>query len=91
MVETPKADARDRDQPEPSWKVILYNDDVQSFDEVEMQLQKATGCSLEAACEITMTAHTKGRAVAYLGDRTDCERVAGVLRQISLQVDLDNY
>ena len=31
------------------WIVILYNDDYHSFDEVILQLQKATGCSLETA------------------------------------------
>ncbi len=77
--------------PKPAlpWNVILYNDDVHTFDEVEWQLQKAIGCSLEVAEHIARTVHTEGRAVAYTGELEDCERVAGILRQIDLLVDVE--
>jgi ATP-dependent Clp protease adaptor protein ClpS len=71
------------------WIVILYNDDYHSPDEVIMQVQKATGCSLEKAVAIMLEAHTTGRAIAYTGTEEECERVAGVLRQIRLQVETD--
>ena len=71
------------------WIVILYNDDYHSFDEVILQLQKATGCSLETAEAIADAAHTTGRAIAYTGTLEECERVAGILRQIRLQVETD--
>lgn len=71
------------------WIVILYNDEYHSVDEVILQVQKATGCSLEEAFVITLTAHEKGRAVAYEGTEEECDRVAGVLRQIRLQVETD--
>jgi ATP-dependent Clp protease adaptor protein ClpS len=71
------------------WKVILYNDDIHSMDEVVFQLQKATGCSLEKAYHVMEEAHTRGRAVCYSGPKDDCEKVGGVLRQIRLQVELD--
>ncbi|HET6382334.1 MAG TPA: ATP-dependent Clp protease adaptor ClpS [Armatimonadota bacterium] len=71
------------------WVVILYNDEYHGIDEVVLQVQKATGCSLEKAVLITFTAHTEGRAICYDGTETECERVAGVLRQIRLQVETD--
>lgn len=71
------------------WVVILYNDDYHGFDEVILQLQKATGCSLEQAVAITAEAHNTGRAIAFTGTHEECERVAGVLRQIRLQVETD--
>ncbi|MDQ2732943.1 MAG: ATP-dependent Clp protease adaptor ClpS [Armatimonadota bacterium] len=71
------------------WIVILYNDDYHGMDEVILQVQKATGCSLEEALVITFTAHEEGRAVAFEGTEEECERVAGVLRQIKLQVETD--
>jgi ATP-dependent Clp protease adaptor protein ClpS len=74
------------DQP---WVVILYNDDIHSFDEVVFQVQKATGFELAAAVTITLAAHLDGRAITYDGTLQDCERVAGVLRQIRLQVETD--
>jgi ATP-dependent Clp protease adaptor protein ClpS len=71
------------------WIVILYNDDYHGFDEVILQVQKATGCSLEKAEAITWEAHHSGRAIAYTGTQEECERVAGVLREIRLQVETD--
>lgn len=71
------------------WVVILYNDDYHSFDEVILQVQKATGCSVEKAAWITMEAHCLGRAIAYTGSREECDRVSTVLKEIRLQVELD--
>ena len=71
--------------------VILYNCDCHSFDEVMLQLQKATGCSSERAMEIAMEAHISGRAIAWTGDSAECERVAAVLKSIRLQVETDSY
>jgi len=70
------------------WDIILYNDDVHSFDEVILQVQKATGVSLQDAFEITMEVHTKGRAICFSGPFDDCERVAIVLREIHLTVEI---
>jgi ATP-dependent Clp protease adaptor protein ClpS len=56
---------------------------------VILQLQKATGCSLEDAEAIAFEAHSTGRAVAYSGTQEECEQVAGILRQIRLQVETD--
>ena len=71
------------------WVVILYNDDWHPYDQVVFQVQKATGCSLDAAEAITYEAHLTGRAIAYNGTQEECERVAGILRQIRLQVETD--
>jgi len=71
------------------WKVILYNDDWHDFDDVVRQVQKATGYPLERAEQITYEAHTKGRAVVYTGTKEKCQEVAAVLREIRLQVEID--
>ncbi len=70
------------------WQVILYNDDIHTFDEVILQLQKATGCSLLEGTRIAMEAHMKGKAVAFKGDFPDCTKVAGILREIGLIVEI---
>jgi len=71
------------------WMVILFNDDYHAFDEVVAQVQKATGCSPGEAFQVTYTAHTNGQAVAHVGDKAECERVAKVLREIELRVELE--
>jgi ATP-dependent Clp protease adaptor protein ClpS len=85
----PNVDEEQEARTRRPWIVILYNDDHHAFDEVVFQVQKATGCSLEEAEWITYEAHTSGRAIAYTGTMEECERVAGVLRQIRLQVETD--
>ena len=74
------------EQRVPGCRVILFNDEVHSMNEVVTQIQKATGYSLEKAEAIMFEAHTTGQAIVYSGSREDCERVAGVLARIALVV-----
>lgn len=71
------------------WKVVLYNDDIHTFDEVILQLQKAIGCSAQRAENIAFEAHHRGKAVAYSGEFNECFRVMGVLREIQLVVEIE--
>lgn len=71
------------------WKVILYNDDIHTFDEVIVQLRKATGCTDEQAAKIAFEAHMKGKAVAYSGSFEKCFKVMGILREIQLIVEIE--
>lgn len=86
--ETIVDDATDERIKEP-WKVILYNDDIHSFDEVILQLRKATGCTDERAAQIAFEAHTNGKAIAYSGSFPKCFKVMGILRQIQLIVEIE--
>ena len=71
------------------WMVVLFNDEVHAFDAVITQVQKATGCSSSEAFQITYAAHSNGQAVAFVGDKPQCEQVATVLREIDLHVELE--
>lgn len=71
------------------WQVVLFNDEVHSFDEVILQIQKAAGYSLEKATELTWRVHNNGKAVVYIGSKEDCEKVAGVLSQIKLSTQVE--
>ncbi len=76
-------------QTDLPWNVILYNDDWHPFDEVILQVQKATGVSLEKSVEIVLEAHNQGRAVCYSGSLEKCSRVANILKEIKLHVEID--
>lgn len=91
VLETPdvKIEKEEKTKPDLPWNVILYNDDVHSFDEVVLQVQKATGAPPARAYDVTMEAHTKGRAVCYTGPLERCEHVAAVLRQIRLTAEIE--
>jgi ATP-dependent Clp protease adapter protein ClpS len=71
------------------WQVVLFNDEEHSFDEVILQIQKATGYALEKAFELTMRVHHNGKALIYVGDKETCEKVGAVLKQIQLIVQIE--
>lgn len=72
-----------------SYRVILYNDDWHTVDQVALQLQKATGCTIEEAMAVIWAVELRGRAVCFRGSRDDCHRVTRVLREIRLQCEVD--
>lgn len=69
-------------------RVILYNDDIHTFDEVALQLMKAIGCSWDQAETIAYEVDSRGHAIAFEGDFTDCLRVSGVLEEIALHTEV---
>ncbi len=71
------------------WRVILFNDDVHTFEEVIAQLIKATGCSTSQAEAYAWRAHTKGKARVYEGAFEDCLRVQSVLKEIELITEIE--
>jgi ATP-dependent Clp protease adaptor protein ClpS len=71
------------------WRVILYNDEIHTFDEVIAQLIKATGCSTSRAEELAWKVHTNGKAVVFEGEFEECFRVQGVLREIQLVTEIE--
>ncbi|MEZ4701387.1 MAG: ATP-dependent Clp protease adaptor ClpS [Rhodothermales bacterium] len=71
------------------WRVILYNDDIHTFDEVITQLVKATGCTTSQAEAHAWTVHTQGKAAVFEGTFEECFRVQGVLREIQLVTEIE--
>lgn len=69
-------------------KVILYNDDWHTFDEVIDQLIKAIRCSFETARAFTFEIHVKGKAVVFTGQLEECLRVTSILEEIALHTQI---
>lgn len=86
---TGREDSATRDTSGDAYRVILYNDDIHPFDDVVRQVQKATGVSTEDAFAITLQAHETGRAACYAGSHDACVKVADILREIGLHVEID--
>jgi ATP-dependent Clp protease adaptor protein ClpS len=70
-------------------KVILFNDDVHTFDEVITQIIKAVRCSREKAEALTWEVHNSGKAVVYTGELTRCVQVSSVLEEIQLMTQIE--
>lgn len=70
-------------------KVVLFNDDVHTFEEVIHQLIKATGCSQGKAEALAWEVHSRGKAVVYTGELQRCVQVSGVLEEIQLMTQIE--
>ncbi len=69
-------------------RVVLFNDEEHSFDEVIMQIIKATQCSRQSAERSTWEVHTRGRSIVYTGPITNCLRVSSILEEIALKTEI---
>ena len=70
-----------------SRKLILFNSS-HFWDEVVLQLQKATGYDIRHCEQIAMIAHTKGKAVVMSGDTEKLYEVQKVLKEINLHTEI---
>ncbi len=69
-------------------KVMLFNDNFHTFDEVIDQICKATGTTHERAEAHAWEVHTKGKSVVFDGDMGECLRVSSVLEEIALHTQI---
>lgn len=71
------------------WRVLLFDDDVHTFEDVIVQVVRATRCSVERAHRIAWTVHTTGKAVCFEGPFEECFRVKAVLDEIALITQIE--
>jgi len=70
-------------------RVILFNDEIHSFDEVINQIIKAINCNFEKATQITTEAHKNGKAEVYCGELAESIRISSVLNEIFLKTQIE--
>lgn len=70
------------------WCVVLFNDDLHTFDDVIIQLMRATGCAQNLAETHAWTVHSRGRAKVFEGLFDDCFQVIHVLGEIGLLTEI---
>jgi ATP-dependent Clp protease adapter protein ClpS len=70
-------------------KVILFNDDVHTFEEVITQLIKALRCDQHKAESLAWEAHNNGKSVVYSGELPKCMEVSGILEEIELMTEIE--
>lgn len=69
--------------------VILFNDDVNSFDHVEDCLIRICFHAESEAHKIALEAHNKGQAICYKGSFEECETVGEKLSGEGLTVEVN--
>jgi ATP-dependent Clp protease adapter protein ClpS len=82
-------DPVDIDISREGFTLILFNDSYHDFDEVIEQVIKATGYNYDKAEEITLEAHSKGKAVVMTGELDKCLKAQAVLEEINLRTSLE--
>lgn len=86
-VETLQKEEEDEEEETP-WRVILFDDDVHTFDEVINQLIKALGCTETHAEQLTFKVHNEGKAKVFEGSFEECFQVNGTLKEIQLITEI---
>ncbi len=70
-------------------KVILFNDEIHTFEDVITQIIKAIRCPREKAEALTWEVHHTGRAIVYAGEMLRCVEVSAVLEEIQLMTHIE--
>lgn len=70
-------------------KVILYNDEIHTFDEVIIQLIKATGCTSSEAASLADEVNSRGLACVFEGEFDHCLQVSSILEEIGLHTAVE--
>lgn len=70
------------------WMVVIFNNDVNSMEEVIDVLIRATGCDLEEASIETWEAHTFGKAPVHFASKTECEEAARVISSVGVKTEV---
>ena len=71
-------------------QVVLYNDDVHTFDYVIAALCAVFGNGAQLAGQIAMEAHTKGRAIVEVEEREKAEAHAAILKAGGLRATVES-
>ncbi len=72
----------------PVQKRLLLFNSPHLWDQVILQLQKATGYDLIQCEQIAIIAHTKGKAVVKTGETEELARINTVLKEINLVTEI---
>lgn len=74
----------------PPHKVVVHNNDHNTFDEVIAILMRAIpGCDLMTAIGLTYEIHLTGAAVVFCGDVEEAEECAHTIRAIGIKVTVE--
>lgn len=90
--EKPEVEILEQEEEEEAvdtpWRLILYDDDIHTFDEVINQLIKALGCSKAIAEKLTYKVHNEGKATVFEGSFEECLKINSVLQEIQLVTEI---
>ncbi len=87
-IERPEVEEIDRASGGDQWIVTVFDNDYNTIDQVCLILMKATRCSQREAEIETWEVHTLGKSVVHHGQEEECTRVASVIAEIGIRVEV---
>jgi len=87
-VENPQPKDQTRSTADIAAKILLFNDEWHTFEEVTEQIILATGYRSAKAELMTWEVHTKGRSIIYSGDLNKCLYISSILEEIKLGTEV---
>ena len=85
-VERPEMTTDERTQQLPPYRVILHNDDVNTFEHVTKSIVRLTPLKLEDAVRCTLEAHETGLSLLLVTHRERAELYVEQFASVSLTV-----
>lgn len=70
------------------WMVIIFNNPVNTVDEVIFTLMAATGCDEQEASIETWEAHNFGKAPVHFASQQECLEVASIISNIGVKTEV---
>jgi len=77
------------DQSARNWSIVLYNDDINTFDWVIDCLVKYCGHDLVQAEQCAYFVHTKGKYAVKFGDKIKLKPICETLQEKGLSASLE--
>lgn len=84
----PEVDDRADTSLDRSWVVRVFDNDVNTYEEVISILMIATHCSEEEAYIETWEIDHLGQSVVHVAKEDECHEVASVIRRIGIRVEV---
>ena len=86
-VESPERESTQSPQKGEQWIVTVYNNDVNTYEEVITVLMLATACDAEEAYIEAWEIDHFGCCVVHRADETECRGAAEVIAMIGISVE----
>lgn len=87
-IEAPEQIGADQTQYDREWIVTVYDNEVNTYEEVTSILMVATGCTLEEAAIETWEIDHIGKSVVHHASEDECTTVARVISKIGIHVEV---
>jgi hypothetical protein len=90
IIERPEVEQLDTGSGGETWIVTVFNNEVNTWQEVITILMVATGCSFEEAHIETWEIDQLGKSVVHHGEEGECVDVASVIAEIGIRVEVSS-